>query len=149
METKMKLNCSLTNSRTTSTEVKSTTPDTPEILNQILNILPTACTDQRKDSEEDESKRNDDAETQENEVKFSDCMFEKNSRHEQQMSEEKEENKESIRAALKMRMKRKRRNSDCTIGDSEEGLIFERAYNQVNITSPEQLRYAHICLVFA
>jgi len=130
METGMKLNCSLTKSRTTSTEVKSTTPDTPEILNQILNILPPAGTHQRKDSEEGESVRKEDEEAKEKEIKFSDCMFERNSELGQELSEGNEENKETVRAALKMRVKRKRQYSDCNNGEFEEGFLFEKAYNQ-------------------
>merc|ERR1712123_65165 len=126
METGMKLNCSLTKSRTTSTEVKSTTPDTPE----ILNHLPPAGTHQRKDSEEGESVRKEDEEAKDNEIKFSDCMFERNSELGQELSEGNEENKETVRAALKMRVKRKRQYSDCNIGEFEEGFLFEKAYNQ-------------------
>jgi len=138
----MKLDCSLTNSRTTSTEVKLTTPDTPEILHQILNILPQVGTAKMIDgNDEYESISNDDHETattKENEVKYSDCMFENDSPPEQP-SEDPEEKREDTRAVLKMRVKRKRKHSDCSIRDSEEGQMFEKACNQ-GFTSDDDLR---------
>lgn len=134
MEAKMKLNCSLSNSRTTCADATSSTPDTPEILNTILNILPQKRDDVKNDHDREETK-----DTKENNVMYSDCMYERNAGERHDSSEGNEENKESVRDVLKMRVKRKRKYSGSKNVEFEQGLLFGKAYNQ-GLTVDDEVR---------
>jgi len=130
----MRLNCSLTNSRTNLTEMSSVTPtpDTPEILNTLLNILPTTAANK----EESKETKSHEVKKETKDKKFNDCMYE--SKQQVEQTEIESEEKDSLKEILKLRVRRKRKVSDFE-APHEDGFIQERA-NIQGLTWDDEMR---------